>query len=214
MALNLIKTFMSLLFPLITFPYASRILMPEGIGKVVFAQSIITYFAMFASLGIGAYGVREAAKIRDNKLLLSRFSKEIFTINIIATFFAYLIFAICLFAIPNIFVYRKLLCICSASILFSTLGMDWLYNALEDYQYITIRSIAFQLISLIFLFVVVHKENDYLWYAAISVGANVGSNICNFIHSRKFISFRHIHHLQLKKHLKAVFILFFFSCCF
>ena len=79
---NVINTLMKLLFPLITFPYASRILLPDGIGKVNFANSVISYFALIASLGIGTYGIRESAKIRNNKEEFSQFFIEIFTINI------------------------------------------------------------------------------------------------------------------------------------
>ncbi|MCR5614290.1 oligosaccharide flippase family protein [Treponema sp.] len=60
---SVLKVFLSLVFPLITFPYASRILLPEGIGKVNFANSIVSYFIMIASLGIGGYATREASKL-------------------------------------------------------------------------------------------------------------------------------------------------------
>ena len=79
--LNITKTFMSLIFPLITFPYVSRILGPENLGRVSFAQSIVGYFSLFASLGITSYGIREAAAVRNNKILLSTFVREIFIIN-------------------------------------------------------------------------------------------------------------------------------------
>ena len=42
--MNIILTMSSLIFPLITFPYVSRILLPVGTGKVSFAISVITYF--------------------------------------------------------------------------------------------------------------------------------------------------------------------------
>ncbi len=60
--LNIFRTLLSIVFPLITFPYATRILLPEGIGKVQFASGIISYFVMIADLGIGTYGIRETAK--------------------------------------------------------------------------------------------------------------------------------------------------------
>ena len=90
--LNIIKQFMNLIFPLITFPYSSRILNPEGISKVNFALSIVSYFAMFASLGIGKYATREAAKVRDDRFLLSKFAKEILTINFTTTAISYALF--------------------------------------------------------------------------------------------------------------------------
>lgn len=62
-----IKALMNIIFPIISFPYASRVLMPEGIGKVNFANSIIDYFIIIASIGITTYAVREASQIRDDK---------------------------------------------------------------------------------------------------------------------------------------------------
>lgn len=206
--LNITKTLMGLVFPLITFPYASRILMPEGLGKVNFALSIISYFAIISSLGIENYGIREAAKLRDDKIQLSKFSKEIFMINMISTIVAYALLAVAIIFIPKFLEYRRLLIVSSATILFTTLGMNWLYSAVEDYLYITIRSIIFQVISLILLFLLVHSKDDYVKYAAISVVSNVGSNILNFVHSRKYISFKIDKPLKFKKHLKPIMVLF------
>lgn len=206
--LNVVKTLMGLLFPLITFPYASRILLPDGIGKVNFAQTIVSYFSIIAMLGINTYGIREASKLRDDKIKLSQFVKELFTINMIATVFAYCLFAVSLFAIPKFSEYRILLCVCSATILFTTLGMEWLYTAMEDFAYITIRSIVFQVISLILLFTLVHTKDDYLKYAGISVFSNVGANILNFVHSRKYLSFKELAKSELKKHWKPIFVIF------
>lgn len=208
--LNFVKTFMSFIFPLITFPYASRVLLPDGIGRVNFATSIISYFSLLASLGITSYGIREGAKIRESRYKLSKFAKEIFTINMIATIVSYVLLIVAIIFIQKFNEYKQLLIICSASILFTTLGMDWLYTAVEDFAYITIRSIVFQFISLILLFLFVHTPNDILQYAAISVVSNVGSNFLNFIHSRKYISFKNIKvkMKNLKKHVAPVTVLF------
>jgi O-antigen/teichoic acid export membrane protein len=206
--LNMIKTLMGLAFPLITFPYASRILLPEGLGKVNFAISIISYFAMIASLGIETYGIREAAKIRDNKLLLSQFVKEIFIINMIATVVAYILLFISICIVPKFSEYRVLLYVTSATILFTTIGLNWLYTAVEDYFYITIRSVIFQLVSLVLLFTLVRTKEDYIKYSAISVISSVGSNLMNFIHSRKYVSLKTEIPLQLRKHIKPIFVLF------
>lgn len=81
--MNALLTISSFIFPLITFPYISRVLSPEGIGKVSFANSVVAYFALFAQLGIPTYGVRACAKVRDNKKELSQTVQEIFIINIV-----------------------------------------------------------------------------------------------------------------------------------
>ena len=107
--LNMIKTLMGVIFPLITFPYSSRILGPNGIGQVNFANSIVSYFSMIAGLGIGTYATREAAKIRDNNYELNKFSKEIIIINSTSTIVAYILFFISLFLVPKFHQYKILL---------------------------------------------------------------------------------------------------------
>lgn len=79
--MNVILTASSLIFPLITFPYVSRILLPEGTGRVAFVLSIISYFSMVASLGIPTYGIRACAQVRDDQEKLSQTVQEIFIIN-------------------------------------------------------------------------------------------------------------------------------------
>ena len=84
--MNVILTGSNILFPLITYPYASRILKPYGMGMVSFANAVITYFTMFAQLGIPTYGIRVCAKVRDDKEKLSRTVQEILIINMITCF--------------------------------------------------------------------------------------------------------------------------------
>ena len=81
MVINGIKTLMSVLFPLITFPYASRILGARGIGKVDYAYSIISYFSLVAALGINTYAVREGSKLKNNKEEFEKFAKEMLKIK-------------------------------------------------------------------------------------------------------------------------------------
>lgn len=206
--LNIIRQTMGIIFPLITFPYSSRILGPTGIGKVNFSNSIVSYFAMIAALGITSYASREAAKVRDNKIEFTKLSKEIITINLISTFFAYIVFFISIFVIPAFSQYKNLLLIFSVSIIFNTLGVEWLYLAVEDFFYITLRSIFFQVLSLILLFTTVKTQNDLIQYASLMVISSTGSNLLNFIHSRKYLNFFYKTDLELKKHIKPICIMF------
>ena len=80
--MNVILTMSSFIFPLITFPYVSRILLPEGTGKVSFATSLISYFSMFAQLGIPTYGIRACAKVRDDKEELTRTTQALSSLNL------------------------------------------------------------------------------------------------------------------------------------
>ena len=205
---NAIKTVSAIIFPLITFPYASRTLLVENIGKVNFGLSFISYFSLIASLGINVYAIRECAKFSDDRVKLSKIASEIFSINVFTTIFSYFILILCLLFYKKIENYRILIVIQSMSIVFTTLGTDWLNTAMEDFQYITIRSLLFQVLSLILLFAFIHKPDDYLKYAAISVISSSGYNIVNMIYRKKYCDIKFTLDIDIKKHYLPIFFLF------
>jgi len=207
-ALYGIKIGLSILFPLITFPYASRILQVENIGKINFSNSIISYFSLIAALGVSTYAIREGAGIRTNQKKLTEFANEIFTINVLSTLLSYLLLAILIVLSPRLQNYMLLLFIQSIAIIFTTIGVDWIYSIYEDYFYITVRTLIFQLVSLILLFILVHTKEDYYLYALVMVISNVGANILNFIHSRKYFKIKLTKSLNLSKHIKSILIIF------
>ena len=170
---NALRTLMSVLFPLITFPYASRVLGPAGIGKVNFSSSIVSYFLMIAMLEIPNYGIREAGKYKNDKEQLSKFVKEVLSINLISSAIAYLVLFAAIFFIPNLFEYRVLIIVSSVSILFSVIGLDRLFYALEELKSVAIRSFVFQIVSLVLLFSFVKSKDDTIKYALIAVISSV-----------------------------------------
>ena len=188
--MNFILTASNFIFPLITFPYVSRILMASGNGKVNFAASVANYFMMVASLGIPTYGIRACAKVRDNKESLSKTAQEILFINLVATVLVTLTYVICIFTIPRFSQDKTLFLIEGINIVLNMFGANWIYQALEQYDYITARSVFFKFVSMILMFLLVHQQSDYRVYAAITVLAAVGSNVLNFLRLRRFIVFR------------------------
>ncbi|OCW95449.1 polysaccharide biosynthesis protein [Macellibacteroides sp. HH-ZS] len=208
--LNLLNTVTGLLFPLITFPYASRILLPSGIGQVQFFQSIIDYIALCTSLGIPLYAVREISKIRNDKTLTSKTSAEILLLHAMLTFGGYLIVLILISSVGKIQVDIPLFMLLSATLIFNAIGVPWFYQAVEDFKYITIRTVAIRIISLFALFILVKTKEDLLYYGAITVFANVGSNVFNFFRLRKFIDYSslNIKSLNPGRHLKPALQIF------
>ena len=106
--MNLVLTVSNFLFPLITFPYVSRILLPEGTGKVAFALSVVSYFSIFASFGVATYGVRVCAQVRDNKDLLSKTVHELLFINTVTTIFVYVCFGAVIYFVPRFYFEKEL----------------------------------------------------------------------------------------------------------
>lgn len=205
--LNIVYKLSSILFPLITYPYVSRILLADNLGRVSFFTSLTNYMLMIGSLGISTYGIRIVAKTRNNKRELSVVVKELLIINLVVTFIA------SLFLIASIIFVEKfqknllLMFISLCQILIAPLGMEWLYGGLEQYEYIAKRSITMKIISLIFIFLFVHEKEDYIIYAAILMLGYIGNYICNFVYSKKFIDYSIKQKWKLKRHLKAVLIL-------
>ena len=175
--MNAILTMSSFIFPLISFPYVSRILLPEGTGKVSFATSLIAYFTMFAQLGIPTYGVRACARVRDDREALSRTAQELLIINLVMTSLSYIALFLALLFIPRLWEERSLYLLVSLSVLFNTIGMEWLYKALEQYTYITVRSIVFKLVALVAMFALVSSREDYVIYGGITILASSASGI-------------------------------------
>lgn len=209
--MNFILTISNFIFPLVTFPYVSRILMAEGIGTVSFATSIISYFSMIGMLGIPTYGIRACAKVRDDKDKLHQTVLELMLLNAIVMAFSIVALLIAVLTVDKLSQERLLYLVMSATLIFNVLGVDWLYKALERYSYITIRSIVFKLLSLILLFLMVKDSTDYVFYGAISVFASVGSNLLNFINMRKMVEFKLPEPINLAQHLKPTLTFFTLS---
>lgn len=210
--MNMILTVSSIMFPLLTFPYVARILLPVGTGKVSLATSVINYFSLFAQLGVPTYGIRACAKVRDNKEELTRTAHELLFLNLFMCCIVYIVLTIYLIYSPKFIEDRELYIIMSTTIILTSIGMEWLYKGLEQYVYITIRSIIFKVIALIAVFALVHKESDYIIYGAITIFATSASNILNFINVHKYIDFKFVGNYHTKQHLKPMFTFFAIVC--
>lgn len=209
--MNSILTMSSFIFPLITFPYVSRVLSPVGTGKVAFATSFISYFSMIAQLGIPTYGIRVCAQVRDDKIKLSKTVHELLFVNMITTILSYIGLVFALIFIPRLQADKPLYIVISITILLNSIGMEWLYKALEQYTYITIRSILFKFIGLIAMFILVHEQKDYIFYGFITIFATSASNVLNFVNAHKYIEPRYIGGYEIRKHLKPIGVFFAMS---
>lgn len=206
--MNMLLTVSNFLFPLITFPYVSRVLSPIGTGKVAFAYSIVSYFSIFAAFGVANYGIRACAQVRDNKEKLSKTVQEILLINLGLMSFVYLIYFLGVAFIPELKSEKTLFLISGLNILFTIVGVEWLYKGIEQYFYITVRSIIFKLLAFILVFTCVKTEEDYPIYAFIIIFATVGSGIVNLFNLRKIIIIKCFKNYNFKQHIKPMLTFF------
>ena len=184
------STVTGLLFPVLTFPYVSRIIMAEGIGEVQFYSSIINYIALLTCLGIPTYAIREISRIRDDQKLLVKTSMEILSLHTILSIFGYVIVLIMCFSIERVIQNIPMFLLLSITIFLNTIGCEWLYKAVEDFKYITIRGLIIRILAVVFLFLFVKDKEDIMLYAFYTLIVSVGNNIFNFFHLREVVDFR------------------------
>lgn len=211
--LNVIKTAMTTVFPVLTYMYVSRIFGTTGMGQLSFSKSITAYFQLFSMLGIVNYGTSVIATHKNNEYKICESSKSLLLINIISMSVAYVLFAITILYWTRVFEYRILLIIYGIQIFLQVVGVEWLYLGLEDYKYITIRTIIVQILSLFGMFVFVHKKTDLYVYAIIQVLSTGGANLFNFFHARKYLFKKNIkiNISSLKTYLTPIFTIFFMT---
>lgn len=209
--MNSILSLSSMIFPLISFPYVSRVLQPAGTGKVSFAVSVVSYFSMFAMMGIPTYGIRACARVRDNPRELSRTVQEILLLNVLLAAAAYLFLGLAILLVPRFRADAALFCVASLSIGFQVIGVEWLYQALEQYAYITLRSVIFKAIAMALMFLLIRRPEDTVLYGGLTVLASVGSGLLNFVNLRKQVSLKIQKPLRPQRHWRPVLVFFFMS---
>lgn len=209
--MNFIMSASSIVFPLITFPYISRVLMATGNGKVATASAVITYFNMFASLGIPTYGIRACAKVRDNKEKLSKTVQELLIINSITMLLTLLVFIGTLIWVPEFAAEKELYIINGIGMVLNMFAITWLYNALEQYAYITVVNMIVKVVSLVLMFLFVKEPKDYVLYGAVTVFASSASYVFNFVYATKFITLKKSGPYDFRVHMKPIFRFFAMS---
>jgi len=205
---NIFRVVFSLLFPIVVFPYVSRILGPENLGSVDFADSVVAYFVTIASMGIPAYGKIVCAKARHSEEELQKTVCELIYISFILELIAFVALIVAIILIPRLSQYRVLLLLNSITILTSVLRIEWLYYALEQFQYITVRTIIIKIISVLLIFITIRNPEDFIKYACINVFSQAITTILDFYLARDYIHFYKLKDLQITRHLSKIFVFF------
>ncbi|MDR0963312.1 MAG: polysaccharide biosynthesis C-terminal domain-containing protein, partial [Clostridium sp.] len=154
--------------------------------------------------------IGRASGYRDDKEKLSKFFSEIFIISLLTTFIVEVGFLAMIFTTSVFTPYRLLLAISSIHLVFSTLSIPWFYSALEEFRYITLRQLTFQILALLLMFVLVRDPQDVTIYMIIFVSSAALPGIVNIIHARKYVNFR-LRGIRLGEHWKPIFLLFLFN---
>ena len=205
---NLLYNATRIIFPLITAPYVARVLEPDGIGLYQFSVTYAGYFALVALLGVPTYGVREVAKVKDDRYALNKLVSQIFSIIVISTLFVSIVYLLSLAFIGQL--RQDYICFLLAGfcVYLSPFQTNWFYQGVEEFDYITIRSIIVKLLSVLFLFIFVRSKNDIIPYILISVFGTIVADIWNYVKMRTKGIIPKLTFNGLTLHLRPLFLLF------
>lgn len=203
---NLMYQIIAIIVPLITSPYLARTIGAEAIGINSWSYSVVSYFAMFAALGLSNYGNREIAKTRATGDDIGRKFSSIYVVQfvasilVIAAYIMYMVF----FASR----YRSILWIQGLCIISQMLDVTWFFAGLEDFRSVVIRNTFVKLLNLVAIFVFVHTPNDLWAYTFISAFLTLVSQAVMWPIILKKIRLNVPTPGEILLHIKPVLILF------
>ena len=167
--MNIVYKASIFLFQFVCLSYSSRVLTPDGLGKVSYVQAIVSYFSLFAQLGIPIYGIHICARVRDDKDRLVKVVFELLTLQVLSGIVSYIALRLLAILNPDLNDYHTLIFVCGFSIIFDSLGAEWLYRGLEKYTFIAAVSILLKLLSLWVIFVKVRSSSDLIIYITAQI---------------------------------------------
>lgn len=171
----------------VTFPYVARVLGVDGIGLISFVDNVINYFLLFATMGIGILGVREIAIIKDDSKKCNQTFANILGLNLFFTIVTLIVYLLCILFIGKFREYEELFYIGCAKILFTAFLVEWFFTGVENFRYITVRTILIKVLYVVLVFILVRDKGDCKLYFLLSVLVVIANAIINMIYVRRFV---------------------------
>lgn len=203
---NLIYQITAILLPLITMPYVSRVLGPQGVGTNSLTNANTQYFMLLGTLGITMYATKKIATVRENRRKLRQTFWEIFSIQFIGCMISYIIFVLVLGIRSSLGLYYMLQ---GFFILSSAIDISWYFVGIEDFKNASIRSFLVKIISVFLIFIFVKDSNDLWQYILInSLTMFIGQFVMWIYVDKSTFSFKSLDKLRLRRHITPILVLF------
>ncbi len=194
-AYNIILTVSGYIFPLLTYPYISRVLGVDNLGTCNFVGSLIDYFILFSNLGIGSYGVREIARYSNNQNKKNEIFTNLFVINVVTTIISLIILCVLTNTVASLQKHKSLLLVGSLQLVFNLFLTNWFFQGISDFKYVTYRSLFVKILYVVLIFIFIRNQDDTLLYYFLTVTTIVLNAIINWMYGRKYrkLDFKLLH---------------------
>ena len=198
---NVSYQILTLITPLITTPYLSRVLKVDGIGLYSYTSSIVAYFIMVAALGTLNYGNREISYLQSDRKKRTQTFWEIELLSIISVavcLAAYLIFTIFIYHEHTTLLLLQAMCLVSVAA-----DIAWLLQGMEEFGKVAGRNVIFKIINIAFIFIAIHNKDDLAIYVAGMCIMELLSNLSIWFYVPKYVDRPDFKKLHPFSHLRA-----------
>lgn len=202
---NLFYQVLTIILPLITTPYLSRVLGAEPIGIYSYTLSIATYFILFGSLGVSLYGQREIAYLQNEPKKRSIVFWEIVLMKFITMSISLTIFGLTYARTGEYAVYYRILII---EIVSQMIDISWFFQGMEEFKKTVTRNSIVKIIFVVSIFIFIKSPADIYKYFFIITLANILGNFSLWLYLPKFLKKVKLKELKIFRHLKATLVLF------
>ena len=199
---NLSYQILTIILPIITVPYVTRIFTSEDLGNYGFYNSIVSYFSLFAMLGIGIYGTKQIAAARN----VSSTFWNIYAIQLTAGILALFVYVITLVSIPKMSGMVPI--ILGIVLLTKMIDISWLFTGKEDFKKITLRNTMVKVAGVISIFTFIKSSEDLYLYIFLIVIFDFLGQFVMWIPAKKFIKRPSFDTKIIKKNLHPIVLLF------
>lgn len=185
-----VLTISTYVFPLLVYPYVSRVLGLSNIGIVNFVDNLINYFVLISMMGITTVGVREIAATKEDKTKLNKTFNSLFALTAITTFVSIILLISVMFIVDELSQFQDLIYIGAIKLIFNLFLIEWFFIGIEDFRFITNRSLIIKTIYVVCIFLFIKDTSDYKIYYILTVATVIINSIINFLYSKRFVEYR------------------------
>lgn len=207
---NFLLSLSQVLVPLVSIPYVARILDPDGIGRVSFIDSFSYYLLVIAELGLGVYGTRVIARVRQDRGQVSTAVSELLVLHICATACVILVYVVALVIGWQQLHDWRLVCFSLSFLITQAFACEWYFRGMEAFRYITLRSLCTRLLGLLSIFVLVKQPADYYLYYGIMAGSAILNALVNFYQLTRLVPIR-FRQVNWRQHIARTRFIYYIS---
>lgn len=190
---------LTMLTPLITTPYISRVLQADGIGAYSYTYNIVQYFVIFGNLGFSTYGQIEIAKVNRNKMASSHLFWELFFLRLIPFSISCIVYGYLISCSSR---YQDLFLILSGLMLSGIIDISWFYYGLNDYKSVSLRNVCVKIISILGIFIFVKEKNDVGVYTFILTMSMLAGSVVMWPKAKRKLERPIFRDFRLTRHIR------------